>query len=70
MEATRALTAPSRARQVVGDYVVLTKPTVQSLLLFTTVTTMLVAGSPSVGLIALTCLGGYLSAGGASAGSI
>jgi protoheme IX farnesyltransferase len=54
-------------RQVVGDYVALTKPRVQTLLLFTTVTTMLVAGSPSVGLIALTCLGGYLSAGGAGA---
>ena len=67
MEATRALTAPSRARQVVGDYVVLTKPTVQSLLLFTTVTTMLVAGTPSVGLVLATCLGGYLSAGGAAA---
>jgi heme o synthase len=55
------------ARQVVADYVELTKPKVQSLLLFTTVTTMLVAGSPSVSLIALTCLGGYLSAGGAGA---
>ena len=39
----------------------------QSLLLFTTVTTMLVAGSPSLQLILLTCLGGYLSAGGAGA---
>jgi heme o synthase len=55
------------ARQVVADYVTLTKPRVQSLLLFTTVTTMLVAGTPSLGLILLTCLGGYLSAGGAGA---
>jgi heme o synthase len=55
------------ARQVVRDYVALTKPRVQTLLLFTTVTTMLVAGSPSLRLIALTCLGGYLSAGGAGA---
>jgi protoheme IX farnesyltransferase len=54
-------------RQVVRDYVALTKPRVQTLLLFTTVTTMLVAGSPSLGLIVLTCLGGYLSAGGAGA---
>jgi heme o synthase len=54
-------------RQVVADYVTLTKPRVQTLLLFTTVTTMLVAGSPSVGLVLLTCLGGYLSAGGAGA---
>jgi heme o synthase len=54
-------------RQVVADYVALTKPRVQTLLLFTTVTTMLVAGSPSVSLVLLTCLGGYLSAGGAGA---
>src|SRR5919199_1836373 len=39
---------PAAARQVVADYVLLTKPKVQSLLL-------------------LTCLGGYLSAGGAGA---
>lgn len=54
-------------RQVVADYFELTKPKVQSLLLFTTVTTMEIAGSPSVGRIALACLGGYLSAGGAGA---
>ena len=45
----------------------MTKPKVQSLLLFTTVTTMLVAGDPSLTLVALTCLGGALSAGGAGA---
>jgi heme o synthase len=55
------------ARQVVADYVALTKPKVQSLLLLTTVATMYVAGDPSVTLVALTCLGGYLSAGGAGA---
>lgn len=54
-------------RQVAADYVALTKPRVQTLLLFTTVTTMLVAGSPSLSLVLLTCLGGYLSAGGAGA---
>ena len=54
-------------RQVVGDYVELTKPKVQSLLLLTTVCTMEIAGDPSVGLIALTVVGGYLSAGGAGA---
>jgi protoheme IX farnesyltransferase len=54
-------------RQVVGDYVEMTKPKVQSLLLFTTVTTMYVAGDPSLSLVVLTCLGGYLSAGGAGA---
>jgi protoheme IX farnesyltransferase len=57
----------SRTRQVVADYVDLTKPKVQTLLLFTTVMTMEVAGDPSVSLVALTCLGGYLSAGGAGA---
>ena len=54
-------------RRVVSDYFELTKPKVQSLLLLTTVASMLVAGSPSIGLILLTCLGGYLSAGGAGA---
>ena len=57
----------SKARQILSDYVELTKPKVQSLLLLTTITTMLVAGRPSVVLILLTCLGGYLSAGGAGA---
>jgi protoheme IX farnesyltransferase len=52
---------------VVRDYLTLTKPKVQSLLLFTTVTTMYVAGDPSFGLILLTCLGGALSTGGAGA---
>jgi protoheme IX farnesyltransferase len=55
------------ALQVARDYLTLTKPRVQSLLLLTTVTSMEVAGSPSAGLIALTCLGGALSAGGAGA---
>jgi heme o synthase len=60
-------TPVSPARRLVSDYVELTKPKVQSLLLFTTVATMEVAGNPSVGRIALTCIGGYLSAGGAGA---
>jgi protoheme IX farnesyltransferase len=64
---SRAAVAPSAARQIVADYVALTKPKVQSLLLLTTITTMLVAGDPSLSLILLTCLGGYLSAGGAGA---
>ena len=49
------------------DYLTLTKPKVQSLLLLTTVTTMYVAGDPSPGLVFLVCLGGALSAGGAGA---
>ena len=57
----------SRWRVVVSDYLEMTKPKVQSLLLFTTVTTMYVAGDPSLGLVLLTCLGGALSAGGAGA---
>jgi heme o synthase len=65
--AAAALPASSGARQLVADLVALTKPKVQSLLLLTTVTTMLVAGSPSIELILATCIGGYLSAGGAGA---
>ncbi len=67
LSAARPLTGSSAARLVVSDYIELTKPKVQSLLLLTTITTMEVAGSPSVGRIALTCAGGYLSAGGAGA---
>jgi protoheme IX farnesyltransferase len=59
--------AHSGVRQVVADYITLTKPRVQLLLLLTTVATMEIAGSPSVGLILLTLIGGYLSAGGAGA---
>ena len=72
MAASRAsaavpVAAGARARQLGADYLALTKPKVQTLLLFTTVTTMYVAGNPSVELVLLTCLGGYLSAGGAGA---
>ena len=65
--AVQAIDAPLGAVAVLRDYLELTKPKVQSLLLLTTVATMYVAGSPSVGLVALTCIGGYLSAGGAGA---
>ena len=54
-------------RQLLADYATLTKPKVQSLLLLTTVSSMYVAGTPSLSLVLLTCLGGYLSAGGAGA---
>ena len=71
MEASRLGQAPAGAladaRTVLADYITLTKPKVQSLLLLTTVTTMYVAATPSPGRVALTCLGGYLSAGGAGA---
>jgi protoheme IX farnesyltransferase len=74
VEASRATTndaaavlAAGRLRVKAVDYFALTKPKVQSLLLLTTITTMYVAGDPSLSLVALTCLGGYLSAGGAGA---
>src|SRR2546429_6013904 len=63
-----AYVAPAgRTRRLLGDYVELTKPKVQSLLLLITVATMYVAGDPSPVLVLLTCVGGYLSAGGAGA---
>ena len=65
--AAEAVAPAAGVRQVVADYFELTKPKVQSLLLFTTVTTMEIAGNPPVGKIVLACLGGYLSAGGAGA---
>ena len=65
--ASTPLPRVARLRVVTGDYLAMTKPKVQSLLLFTTVTTMYIAGDPSLGLVALTCLGGALSAGGAGA---
>jgi heme o synthase len=64
---TAALSRRPAIPTLLRDYLTLTKPKVQSLLLFTTVTTMYVAGDPSPGLVLLTCLGGALSAGGAGA---
>ncbi|HEX2701819.1 MAG TPA: heme o synthase [Solirubrobacteraceae bacterium] len=70
-QAKAVVAAPARElspeRQFLADYIALTKPKVQSLLLLTTVTTMYVAGTPSPLLVLLTCIGGYLSAGGAGA---
>jgi protoheme IX farnesyltransferase len=65
--ATRRIATRARLRAVAADYFDMMKPRVQTLLLFTTITTMYVAGKPSIGLVALTCLGGALSAGGAGA---
>jgi protoheme IX farnesyltransferase len=64
---TAALSRRPAIPTLLRDYLTLTKPKVQSLLLFTTITTMYVAGDPSLGLVFLTCLGGALSAGGAGA---
>src|SRR5437879_2182201 len=62
-----ALGVVPRTRTLLGDYLELTKPKVQSLLLLTTIATMYVAGDPSPLVVLLTCLGGSLSAGAAGA---
>ena len=71
MEASRATAvrtpAPLVLRQAARDYVTLTKPKVQSLLLFTTVCAMFIAGSPSIALVIATLIGGAMSAGGSGA---
>src|SRR4051794_10333419 len=67
MEASRAALPIPGAKQVVADYFTLTKPKVQLLLLLTTITTMYVAGDPSLSLVAVAVVGGFLSAGGAGA---
>jgi len=67
VEASRATTVQAPLAQVLSDYFTLTKPKVQLLLLLTTITTMYVAGEPSVALVAATVVGGFLSAGGAGA---
>ncbi|MER5768417.1 heme o synthase [Streptomyces sp. NPDC001985] len=53
----------------VKAFVALTKPRIIELLLITTVPVMFLAaqGVPDLGLVLVTCLGGYLSAGGANA---
>ena len=67
----RGLSQASAAALVAhaGDYLALTKPRIISLLLWTTVATMLVARPTGLPLstVLLTCLGGYLAAGGAGA---
>lgn len=66
-------TKQSPSRRPVGArvmaFVALTKPRIIELLLITTVPVMFLAeqGVPDLGLVLLTCLGGYLSAGGANA---
>src|SRR6202142_3799888 len=67
LDPTPAPGALADARAGLAEYGTLTKPKVQSLLLLTTVTTMYVAANPSPARVLLTCLGGYLSAGGAGA---
>lgn len=60
-------TAPLPARATWRDYLMLTKPKVISLLLFTTLTAMVMAarGWPNVWLLLAVAVGGYASAGAA-----
>jgi heme o synthase len=57
----------TRSASLTRDLVALTKPRIISLLLVTTIAPMYVAGTPSVGLVLLVAIGGYLMAGGANA---
>ena len=63
------VSAAGSARELIGDYITLTKPRIVSLLLLTTVATMFVAdpSGPPLSTILWTMLGGYLAAGGAGA---
>src|SRR5204862_4524973 len=56
-------------RELLRDYLALTKPRIIALLLVTTLATMFVAdpSGPSLATILWTMLGGYLAAGGAGA---
>src|SRR5262249_24204164 len=63
----RRLTGRGRAPATAADYLALTHPRVQPLLLFAPVATMSVAGAPLLERVVLPCLGGSLSAGGAGA---
>jgi protoheme IX farnesyltransferase len=54
-------------KRLARDLVTLTKPRIISLLLVTTIAPMFVAGTPSIGLVVLVAVGGYLMAGGANA---
>ncbi len=57
----------ARAQSLARDLIALTKPRIISLLLVTTVAPMFVAGRPSLTLVIVVLIGGYLMAGGANA---
>ena len=57
----------ARETGLARDLLSLTKPRIISLLLVTTIAPMFVAGTPSIGLVLLVAVGGYLMAGGANA---
>ncbi|MFI6940792.1 heme o synthase [Streptomyces sp. NPDC050418] len=67
LDASGANHRPFKAR--VMAFIALTKPRIIELLLITTVPVMFLAeqGVPDLSLVLVTCLGGYLSAGGANA---
>ena len=64
--ASQATATPAH-NTLARDMVMLTKPRIISLLLLTTVAPMYVAGNPSLVLVVIVLLGGYLMAGGANA---
>lgn len=68
LEVAVPLPAWATAKQVVADYIALTKPGIMSLLLTTTFCAMLIAerGLPPIWLVVVTLLGGVLASGGAS----
>jgi protoheme IX farnesyltransferase len=57
----------TRVQSLARDLVALTKPRIISLLLVTTIAPMFVAGRPSLTLVIVVLVGGYLMAGGANA---
>ena len=61
------VSAPPRAPSLARDLISLTKPRIISLLLVTAVAPMYAAGDPSITLVLVVLLGGYLMAGGANA---
>ena len=61
-----AVTAARRG-SLLRDLVSLTKPRIISLLLVTTIAPMYVAGTPSLWIVLVVAIGGYLMAGGANA---
>ena len=68
MQSPALITPAVSRRHLLSDYLSLTKPRVISLLLFTTLAAMLVAGGlPSLTTLLAVTLGGYLAAGGAGA---
>ena len=64
---TDAAVPRTRVRSLARDLVALTKPRIISLLLVTTIAPMFVAGRPSLTLVIVVLVGGYLMAGGANA---